>query len=486
MLSEVRTFNTSKFQTLTKEQMQEIHSASLSILQDIGMVIHHEEALKLLKKAGAYVSEGNRVYIPSSLAEWAIRTAPSRITVFDRNGKTGMFLEGYKVNYGTGSDCPYIYDSFTKQRRKFLYKDVEHAVTLCDYLPHIDFIMSMGLISDCKMDVTYQHEYAVMLRNSTKPQVITAADRESLDDIAEMAAAAVGGREQLSRKPIFVLYDEPSSPLQHSFTAIDKLLYMSEHRYPTNYSPGAMAGATCPITLAGAIAQSTAEILTGLVIHQLKNPGAPFVFGAGVSPIDMTSMQPTYSAPEAMMGQAGLCDMARFYNLPSWGFAGCSASKLPDEQAAIEASSYIMMAALMGTNLTHDVGYLEFGLTYSFDLLVMCNESIGQVKRLMQGIRVDKEYLALDAIRRVGPGGHYLGDEHTFNHFRENWQPDITDRNTFETWAANGGTSMGQRSTNKVEFILSSHKPQAVTPEVDAAIDRVLERAEGRVPLKKA
>ncbi|WP_227765236.1 trimethylamine methyltransferase family protein [Zhaonella formicivorans] len=483
---DVRTFNTSKFQTLTQEQMQEIHSASLSILEDIGTVVHHDEAIALLKKAGAYVENGSRVYIPSSLVEWAIRTAPSRVVIYDRNGKPAMFLEGYKVYYGTGSDCPNILDSFTGEKRKFLYKDVEDAVKLCDYLPHIDFVMSMGLISDVRKEVTYQHEYAVMLRNSTKPQTITAADKQSLDDIVEMAAAAVGGREVLSRKPIFVLYDEPSSPLQHSTTALDKLLYMAEHRLPTNYAPGMMAGATGPITMAGAIAQANAEILTGLVIHQLKNPGAPFVFGAGMSPMDMVSMQPTYSSPEAMMEQAGICDMARYYQLPSWGFAGCSASKVADEQAILEASQYILMAALCGTNLTHDVGYLEFGLTYSFDLLVMCNEVIGQVKRMMQGICVDKEYLAVDAIRRVGPGGHFLGDEHTFNHFRENWKPDITDRNTYEVWLANGGTTMGQRAKAKIQYILENHKPEPVTSEVDAAIDRILERAEGRVGNKKA
>lgn len=479
-----RQFNASKFRYLAEEQMQEIHSASLSILEDIGALVHHDEAIALLKKAGAYIEDGNRVYLPSSLVEWAIRTAPSRICVYDRNGIPAMFLEGYNSYFGTGSDCPSILDTFTGEKRRFLYKDVEQAVTLVDYLSNIDFVMSMGLISDVNKETSYQHEYAVMLRNTTKPQTITAADKESLDDIAEMAAAAVGGRETLSRKPIFVLYDEPSSPLQHSDTALEKLLYMSEHRYPTNYAPGMMAGATGPITLAGVVAQANAECLTGLVIHQLKNPGAPFVFGAGVSPMDLVSMQPTYSAPEAMMGQAAICEMARYYHLPSWGFAGCSASKLPDEQAVMEATNYIMMAALCGTNLTHDVGYLEFGLTYSFDLLVMCNEFIGQTRRLQQGIRVDKEYLAVDAVRRVGIGGHFLGDEHTFSHFRENWKPELTDRNTYEAWQGNGGTTMGQRTKGKIQSILENHKPQQVSAETDQVIESVLNKAEGRVRYK--
>lgn len=481
MLDNVRQFNASKFQILNQEQMKEVHSASLMILEDVGTLVHHDEALALLKKAGAYIENGNRVYLPGSLVEWAIRRAPSRIAIYDRNGKPAMLLEGYNSFFGTGSDCPSIVDTFTGVKRRFLYQDVEHAVTLCDALPNIDFVMSMGLISDVRKEVSYQHEYAVMLRNTTKPQTITAADKESLDDIAHMAAAAVGGMETLSRKPLFVLYDEPSSPLQHSDTALEKLLYMAEHRFPTNYSPGMMAGATGPITMAGAIAQANAEILTGLVIHQLKNPGAPFVFGAGMSPMDLVSMQPTYSAPEAMMEQAGICDMARYYQLPSWGFAGCSAAKLPDEQAVMEATNYIMMAALCGTNLTHDVGYLEFGLTYSFDLLVMCNEFIGQVRRLQSGIIVDKEHLAVDAVRRVGPGGHFLGDEHTFSHFRENWKPDLTDRNTYESWLSSGGTTMGQRTKTRIQHILDTHQPEKVSPAVDKEIDRIIDLSEGRI-----
>ena len=299
--------------------------------------------------------------------------------------------------------------------------------------------------------------------------------RLCLNDIVDIAAAVTGGREELSRKPIFVLYDEPTSPLVHIKEAMEKLMFMAENNLPTNYSPGIMAGGTSPVTMAGAIAQANAEILAGLVVHQLKNPGAPFIFGAGMSPMDMQSMQPTYSSPEAMISQAGLCQIGRcLYDLPTWGFGGCSASKLADEQAVNEASAYIMMSGWMGTNLVHDVGYLEFGLTYSFDLLVMCDEFIGQVRRMMEGIRVDREYLAVDTIKRVGPGGHFLQDDHTLNHFRENWQPDLTDRKTYETWKIDGATSMGQRAKEKVRHIIDNYRPQLLPVEVDAEIDRIL------------
>ncbi len=477
----VKGFNSTALEYLSEEQMRDIHSAALDILEDCGTIIHHEKSLALLQKAGAYVKDDRRVFIPNGLAEWAIRSAPSRVTIYDRGGKPSMFLEGRNVYYGTGSDCPNLLDSFTGARREFLSGDVEDAVRLVDALPNIDFTMSMGLAPDFPSELQYQYKYAIMIRNSTKPQVITAADKISLNDITNIAAAVVGGREELSRKPVFVLYDEPTSPLVHINEAMEKLLFMAENNLPTNYSPGIMAGGTGPVTMAGAITQANAEILAGLVIHQLKNSGAPFIFGAGMSPMDMQSMQPTYSSPEAMITQAGLCQIGRcLYDLPTWGFGGCSASKLADEQAVNEAATYIMMSGWMGTNLVHDVGYLEFGLTYSFDLLVLCDEFIGQVRRMMEGIRVDKEYLAVDCIKRVGPGGHFLGDDHTLDHFKENWQPDLTDRKTHEDWNSRGAKSMGQLAKEKITDILKNHRPKPLPAEVNAEIERILEEAKSR------
>jgi trimethylamine--corrinoid protein Co-methyltransferase len=198
--------------------------------------------------------------------------------------------------------------------------------------------------------------------------------------------------------------------------------------------------------------------------------------------MDMQSMQPTYSAPEAMMTQAGLCQIGRcLYELPTWGFGGCSASKPADEQAVNEAATYIMMAGWAGTNLVHDVGYLEFGLTYSFDLLVMCDEYIGQTRRMMEGIRVDRESLAVEVIKRVGPGGHFLADDHTFAHFRENWEPDLTDRRTYEDWHSRGAKSMGQRAKEKIKKILGSHQPERLSAEAEKEIGKVLKRAEKRL-----
>jgi trimethylamine--corrinoid protein Co-methyltransferase len=203
-------FNSTLLEYLTDNHMQRIHSAALEILEDTGTIVHHEKAVELLHAAGAYVKDGKRVFLPAGMVEAAIRNAPSRTAVYDRNGNPAMLLEGKNVYYGTGSDCPYLLDSNTGERREFLSGDVEDAVRLVDALPYIDFVMCMGLAPDIPTQVQYQQKYAHMIRNSAKPQVITAANKTSLNDIIEIAAAVVGGREELSRKPLFVLYDEPT------------------------------------------------------------------------------------------------------------------------------------------------------------------------------------------------------------------------------------------------------------------------------------
>jgi len=461
---------------LDKNQLIKVHEATLEVLAETGTIVHHQEAIDLLKTAGATIENDNHIFIPEKLVQSALDTAPSSVIIYDRNGDPAMFLEGKNVYYGTGSDCPYLLESFSGERIPFNSDDVEKSIRLVDALPNIDFTMSNGLAADVDPFTQYQQKFAMMVRNTTKPQVIIAADGKCIDDITNIASCIIGDREELRQKPFFVLYAEPTSPLVHTKEALEKLLFMAENQLPINYSPGMMAGASGPITLAGAVTLANAEMLAGLVIHQLKMPGAPFIFGAGMSPIDMRSLQPTYSSPEAMVAQAGICQIGRsLYRLPTWGFAGCSASKVCDEQAINEAATYIMMAGLMGTNLVHDIGYLESGMTYSFDLLVMCDEFIGQMRRNMEGIQVDRDHLALDAIKRVGPGGNFLDDEHTVMHFRQNWFPGITDRNGYDTWNSQGATTMGKRTKEKIGDILNSHEPEKLAPKIDQQIEKILE-----------
>ena len=466
----------SPLEFFSPEQLKEIHEGALEILKDTGCELHHEEAIRILEKAGASVS-GKRVFLPPEVVEKALEQTPSRILIYDRDGKPAMDLSGRNAYFGTGSDCIYLRDSFTGERRVFEERDMIDAVRVADALPNVDFLMSMGMITNASPEYQCQKQFANMIKYSKKPHVIIATSKKRLSDIVEIAAAIFpDGREHLKQKPLFVLYTEPTSPLVHSFEAIDKLIYAAENLIPTNYAPGMMAGATGPVTPAGAITLAAAENLFGLVIHQLVKPGAPFIFGAGMSNIDMNSLQPSYASPEAMMTQAGLCELGRnLYGLPTWGFAGCCASKLADTQAINEASTYIFMAGLTGTNLNHDLGYLEFGLTFSFDLLVMTDESVGQLRRIMDGIPLNRETMALDAISKVGPGGDFLSSDHTLDHYREMWTPGISDRNTFERWSELGSSSMEDRCRQKIKEILSAPLQAYKADVIDAALSVIME-----------
>lgn len=466
------------FRTLTIDQIREIHGASCRILTEVGIRVHHEEAGALLRKAGAFTDNSGRTFLPDSLVEWAIRTAPSRITLYDRLGRPALWLEGANFYFGTGSDTMYFLDPRSGERRPWTSADAGAALRVADCLPEIDFIMSMGMLGDVDKRMINRVQSALMLKNSTKPQVVVLEDRAAFADVIEMAAAAVGSKEKLGQQPIFALYCEPTSPLQLPFNSVAKLLLAAETRIPVNFACGAVAGASTPVTVAGTVVQANAEALAGLVVHQLQNPGAPFLYGYGDSPLDMRTMQPMYAVPEALLLQGCLCDLARYYALPSWGYAGCSSAKTFDEQAVVEGTMFTLMGALQGCNLMHDVFYLESGLTGSLELLGLTNEVISRVRHLLRGVDTSPEYLGVEAVKRVGPGGDFLGDEHTARHFRESWQPEFSDFNNYETWQAAGSRTAGERIREKICRIMETHQPVALDHAVEREIDAILRRAE--------
>lgn len=462
---------------LNQEEMEQIHTATLEVLQEVGSDVQHKEAREMLVKAGCSV-KGKRVFFPAGLVEWATRQAPSHIHVYDRDGDLAMDLGGRNAYYGTGSDCPTILDVYTGEHRTFTYKDMQDGAKIIDALPNLDFLMCNGLMYDYPV-TSYEHQYAVMLRNSTKPQVVTAANRKSISNITKMAVAVRGSIEELARKPLFIMYNEPTSPLNHTNEAVDKLIYCSENQLPTNYSPCMMPGATGPITNAGAIVQANAECLVGLIIHQLAHPGSPIVFGGAMYNMDLKCMQPTYCSPEAIVNNIALAQIGReLYKVPTWGFTGCSGAKVFDAQAVSEAAQYIYSIGFSGVNLNHDVGFMNYGLTFSYELLVAANETISQMRRIFDGVVFDKDHLALDVIKTVGPKGHYLSEEHTLKYNKEMWQPDLTDRMDFEGWQETGSTTYEQRVKSRTIDIIENYVPKPLTPQQDAKIDEILKAAD--------
>jgi trimethylamine--corrinoid protein Co-methyltransferase len=467
---------TTQFRVLSDDQIEDIHLAVLEVLERTGIKVHSEEALAVYKKAGAKLN-GDRVRIPSYLVEEAVRRAPHRVALCNRDGSRTVLLEDNKIYYGTGSDCPSIRDSFTGELRRFLKKDIEDAARISDFLPNIDFHMSLGLMSDVPTETYFRHQYVAMLRNCTKPIVFTSADKVCLADIIEIASANAGGLDELQKNPTLCLYAEPSSPLNHSKNAIEKLLLAAEKRIPVIYTPCPIAGATAPMTLAGALVISVADSLSGLVAAQFHAPGAPFIMGGVLSTMDMASTIYTYGSPEFSLLEAALTDLSHFYKLPMFSTAGCSDSKIFDEQAAAESMMSILASALSGANLIHDVGYLENGLIGSYEMLVASDEFIAMAKHFVKGVEVNQETLAVDIIDKVGPGGNFVSETHTDRHFREvEWFPKLMDRQNLSNWELSGSKTMRQRVNERVREILSTHQVEPLRDETERTIERIFKK----------
>jgi len=462
---------------LDEEQCRTIHTASLEILRQTGVRVYHDEALELLRDTDAVVSDDNLVRFPAGLVEWAMKEAPSRIALCKRGSdEVAAPLEGRRVNFGPGSDCLNYLDPRTGERRKFTADDVVDCIRLVDALPELTFCMSMGIPADLETDNAYRWQFAKMVENTTKPIVFVCDDRADCEAIAAMAAAAAGGMDALRLNPTLLLYSEPSTPLKHSETATGKLLYMAEEGLPIVHSPAPMMGGTAPVTMAGGLALGNAEVLSSLVIHQLKRPGAPFVYGSGLHHLDMKTTISVYSAPEFELARVAVAEMGRFYDLPTWGYAGHSDSCAMDEQAAADAAFSVLASLLAGSNLVHDVGYLEAGLTTSPEMIVFTAEMIDMMGRFMDGVALDADALALDVINSVGPGGEFLSTDHTMRHFRDFWEPTLFSRQRVDDWVEAGSKRLGERLREKTVAILEEHEPEPLPDDVYEEIEGILER----------
>lgn len=475
MLSSNQLVNESpEIDVLTNEDKRKIFDGALEILQRTGVRLDHEEALKTLSEAGADI-EDNVAHIPPNLIEEGLQKAPGKVLIYDREGDLAMRLGGKNTYFGTGSDTPNIL-TLEGEHRETNKEDIRDVGVVVDYLDNIDFIMSLGLIHDEPVNVTDLFQFRQMLFNTTKPIVFTSHDLRGNQDIFKMASIAVGGRQELRRKPFIIHYVEPTTPLSHSKEAIDKLIYQAQERMPVIYTPAPSAGATGPMTFAGTLALSVAESLSGNTLAQLVKPGTPLITGGVCSLLDMKTSSFLYGAPETSLMHAALSEMSQFLDLPMYGTAGCSDSKVPDEQSSLEASFSITTQILSGANLIHDVGYLDSGMTASLEQLVMSNEVISMVKRITRGVDATNLQEIVDLIDEVGPRGNFVSQKDTAKKFKlEMWQPDLIDRKNYDSWQETGSKTMQDRVNERAREILNTHKPVLLSEDRREKIDELIE-----------
>jgi trimethylamine--corrinoid protein Co-methyltransferase len=422
---------------LSTEQINQVNEYTLKLMAEIGCKVQSEEALDLLGRAGCDITNPDRVKIPRRAVLEALEAAPSEIEIFNRDGERAMELKEGSCNYGTGSDCPTTIDLDTGERRACLKADVGRLARFCDALPNIDFVMSFGIAYDTPKGGNFVHQYEAILKNTKKPVIVTGHGRNDMNAMIEMATAAVGGVEELKRKPPLILYTEPLSPLVHT--------------------------------------QTVAESLAGLVIFQNKKAGAKFIFGGDATVMDMNTNIFRYGAPELNVINQALADMAHFYHLPFFCIAGASDSKVLDAQAGLESALSIYMATLNGCNIIHDCGYLESGLTSSFESILLADEIINLVAYMLRPLDFNDRKVAIDVVERVMAGSNFLMEEHTAENFRKSlWFPRFLNRDRYQSWEEEGKKDLATKLNEEAKEIFKNHRPVRLSDEIIKAIDRIV------------
>ncbi len=469
-----------QFRVLSEDQIEQIFYAALEVLERTGGMVYHEEAIELFRNSDAVVRE-NHVRIPTCMVEEALNFYPRKITLKGRNGKRSLHLQKDTVSFGTGSDLPFTYDRETGERRRSTYDDVKNAAKLVDALSHYDFFMSHGIVSDAPNPQTYdRHQFMAMLEQCTKPMVVTSVDGEGLEALWKMACLIQGGEEEFKLNPLFVAYIEPISPLKNDRTAVEKLLFAAEKKVPAMYTPCPSSGATAPATMAGMLVQSLTETLLAVVLCHLKKPGTPLIMGGVTTLLDMKMSTYSYGAPELSLASAANTDISKWLNLLMFSTGGCTDSKILDEQAAAEQMMNLFYGYLSGANLIHDVGYIDHGTNASLESLVLNQEMMGMVKQFGKGINTDDDHLALDLIEEVGPGGEYVTTDHTFDHWREWFLPELQDRSDYETWKKAGSKTMLDRVNERTQELLDTYTPEPIEEKLKKELLEIVHDADKR------
>ncbi|MDA8229382.1 MAG: trimethylamine methyltransferase family protein [Desulfitobacterium hafniense] len=454
---------------LTDQKIADINQAALTILDEIGVAVLHHEARELLDGAGAVVAKDNLVKIPPQLVMKALESAPKSFTLFDRAGQPRMQMEQGRLYYGACLESLEYLDPYTGKTERYRFEHQSKIIKVFDYLPNLEFIQTGGLDADVNPKISDRVCFKNTLIHTDKPICFCiSGDNQTSADIIEAAAVVAGGFQELAAKPFIFYLCDPVSPRMNVESSVGHLLTCADQRIPAVCLPYCTLGGTAPVTFAGALAQCTAEVLSCLVMHQLKSPGAPFIFGAMPAMMDMKTTIGTYGSPELSMLVAASAEIANFYGLPFYGTAGTTDAKSIDAQAIMEVTMSCLLSSLSKTTFAHDVGFMHHSRVISPELMVITNEIIDMLKPLRRGVEVNKETLAIDMMRRIPPGGHYLNEQHTYEHFKECWYPELLDRSKKESVP-----TVNEKAREKTMHILENHTLKKVSVEIARELEQL-------------
>lgn len=464
-----------RFVTLTDEQIERVHEASLKILSETGIILQHGEALKLVKEAGARVDdESQRAWIPPDVVTDALEKAPRSFVVAsgsDESLDAHMGMDGGIYTRPAGG-LDFIIDAGSKKRRKVMLEDAVNWVRVTHALPHIS-VCNGAFPWDVPLASREVQVVKIMLEYTDKPVMISGLSGPGMRWIGELLKVVPG------RQPRAMVLTSVNSPLIYGQGQIDVLLVSAEIGIPVNVNSSAVAGATSPVTMAGTLAVMNAEMLAAIVLSQLAHPGSPIVYAGHPLVMDMKTGLAAFGYSEAGLIASACIDIGRYYGLPTGSDGVQTDSPIPDANAAIDKMFTGYTPFMAGANINAGAGSLAALSTVSLEQLVIDDDIYARMYRHVRGIPVDDDTLALEVIDRVGPSGHYLGDKHTVHHFREEYElSSVANRLNAATWEDRGGQDVVDVAREWVQAVLNEEPAPAVSDKVLEELNRVMAEAE--------
>lgn len=465
--------------TLSSDEVYDIHVATLEVLERTGVVVHEKRALRLLDDAGAIVDlKRETAKIPDYLIQEAITKTPKSFIWHARNPKNSIRIGGTPTKFGPGGTCKNIIDMETGECRSPTEEDAVKMVRLIDALENIHIVYPPTRSPHISASVPERRIFgikrlAMTVKNSSK--CLEGGGIEGL----KIASALVGGEEELLKRPFMAGYVDPVSPLTHGKEMVDVILTSAKFGQPIFMTVMAIAGATAPATLAGTLVQQNAEILSGLLIAHLVNPHAPVIYGSVSCIMDMRTTIASVGCPEQGLISAAAAQIARYYGIPC-SVGAESDSKVPDAQASYEKALSLTMGVMAGADLMDlFMGSTETYNTTSFEQMIIDDEMAGMALRSVKGIEVTDETLATEVIERVGPGGNYLADKHTLHWFKKKrYNPKLSSRETRNTWEKMGSKDIREKAKEKAIKILAEHEPEPVDKTAWEKIETIVKNIE--------
>jgi len=462
---------------INNSKVERILEEAYNVLEKVGVLIENQEALQLLESAGAKVDRNNqKAYFSKSFIEKCVKSAPNSISVFDRDGKPALQLEGNNIHFDPGSAALTILDWETQRQRKPVTRDLINFSRLTHYLGNIA-AQSTGIVSsDVPQEIGDRYRLFIALQNSTKPVVTGTFALDAFDSMKAMLVAVRGSAENLRNKPLAIFDCCPSPPLKWSNLTCQNLIDCAKAGIPAELVSMPLTGATSPGTIAGAVVQHAAESLSGVIIHQLAHAGSPIIWGGSPAAFDMRQGTTPMGAIETMMIDSAYARVGKYLGLPTHAYMGLSDSKLLDSQAGLETGIGAVLAALSGINVISGPGMLDFESCQSLEKLVIDNEICGMALRLVKGIEIRDGGLSEDLYGDIYDGEHFLTSPNTLKWLRDEFYfpSEVIDRANYQTWLATDGKSAGERAHDKVKQILQKEAPPVLDDAFVNELDQVM------------